>query len=292
MMFWGDIILHKPELLSELPRDIIALNWGYDATHPFERETKAFQNAAVPFYVCPGTSSWCSIGGRYDNMIANLKSAAQNGLKHGAIGYLNTDWGDYGHLQYWPISLPAIAAGAAFSWCYQTNGSADLSPAIDAHVFHDVESVMTSVLRDLGNVYLPLRSQVGNGTALFWALLSHQDDKKRWAEVSVEEFADCEKRIEQIVSRLTHSRMNRPAGDGALVIDELRNAAAMLTHACRRGQFLHNSAGAPKPEALVQELKTIISRHRDLWLLRNRPGGLDDSCSRLNACLTDYTPRQ
>ena len=28
MQFWGDIILHRPELIPELPKDVIALEWG------------------------------------------------------------------------------------------------------------------------------------------------------------------------------------------------------------------------------------------------------------------------
>ena len=42
MMFWGDIILHHPKLVRELPRNVIALNWGYEAGHPFEREATSF----------------------------------------------------------------------------------------------------------------------------------------------------------------------------------------------------------------------------------------------------------
>ncbi|HEY7091128.1 MAG TPA: family 20 glycosylhydrolase, partial [Tepidisphaeraceae bacterium] len=95
MMFWGDIILHKPELIGELPPDMIALNWGYEAEHPFEKETSAFREAGVPFYVCPGTSSWCSFSGRTSNALANLRRAAASGLASGAAGYLITDWGDH-----------------------------------------------------------------------------------------------------------------------------------------------------------------------------------------------------
>ena len=29
--FWGDIILHQPDLIGELPRGITALEWGYEA---------------------------------------------------------------------------------------------------------------------------------------------------------------------------------------------------------------------------------------------------------------------
>src|SRR5450432_1002677 len=142
MMFWGDIILHQPELLGELPRDITALNWGYEADHPFEKETRAFRDAGLPFYVCPGTSSWCSIAGRTDNAIANLKNAAVHGLRNGAVGYLNTDWGDYGHLQYLPISFLGFAAGAAYSWCYESNHDLPIADVLDAHIFHDAAKIM------------------------------------------------------------------------------------------------------------------------------------------------------
>jgi hypothetical protein len=47
--------------------------------------------------------------------IENLRSAAEHGLKNGATGYLNTDWGDFGHLQYLPISFLGFALGAAYS---------------------------------------------------------------------------------------------------------------------------------------------------------------------------------
>jgi hypothetical protein len=121
MMFWGDVILHQPDLIAELPKDIIALEWGYEANHPFDKEGEAFAKAGIPYYVCPGTSSWNSIAGRAQNALDNLRSAAESGLRHGAIGYLITDWGDNGHLQYQPISYLGFAAGAALSWCLDSN---------------------------------------------------------------------------------------------------------------------------------------------------------------------------
>jgi hexosaminidase len=40
MMFWGDIILSHPELLGQMPRDVVALYWGYEAGHPFDDHLK------------------------------------------------------------------------------------------------------------------------------------------------------------------------------------------------------------------------------------------------------------
>ncbi len=104
MMFWGDIILKYPKLIPELANllvaadvsrltliradlqsaatnDLIALNWGYEANHPFEKEAARFAKAKIPFYVCPGTSTWQTLIGRHDNALANLRAAAKAGTK-------------------------------------------------------------------------------------------------------------------------------------------------------------------------------------------------------------------
>jgi hypothetical protein len=142
MMFWGDIILKYPKLMKELhsfgvpplgglrgkPRkppkggtpNLIALNWGYEANHPFEREAALFAKSKIPFYVCPGTSTWQTLIGRHDNALANLRAAAQAGRRHGAIGYLITDWGDGGHPQPLAVSYLPYLAGASLSWCAKT----------------------------------------------------------------------------------------------------------------------------------------------------------------------------
>src|SRR5688572_10251828 len=189
MQFWGDIILHKPELIPELPKDVIALNWGYDADHPFAKETRAFAYAGVPFYVCPGTSSWLSITGRTDNALANLKSAAACGLANKAVGYLNTDWGDLGHLQYLPVSFLGFAAGAAYAWCYEANTDLDIARALDVHVFRDSANVMGQLMHDLGNVYQAVKTPMGMSTRLFWSLVGGEDRRKLWEVITADEFA-------------------------------------------------------------------------------------------------------
>ena len=91
----------------------------------------------MPFYVCPGTSTWCSLAGRTDNALGNLLNAAENGIKHGAIGYLNTDWGDRGHWQAPPVSYLGFAAGAAFSWALEANRAMDVPAVVSRFAFDD-----------------------------------------------------------------------------------------------------------------------------------------------------------
>ena len=92
------------------------MDWGYEAGHPFSSECALLRKADLTFYVCPGTSSWNSIGGRWKNARANLLEAAEAGLEYGAGGYLVTDWGDNGHWQQLPVSVPGFMLGAAAAW--------------------------------------------------------------------------------------------------------------------------------------------------------------------------------
>ncbi|MEE8170722.1 MAG: glycoside hydrolase family 20 zincin-like fold domain-containing protein, partial [Phycisphaerae bacterium] len=88
MMFWADVVQAHPEVIAKLPADAIALEWGYEADHPFDQRCARLARARRPFYVCPGTSSWCSFSGRTDNALDNLRAAAQAGIRHGAAGFL------------------------------------------------------------------------------------------------------------------------------------------------------------------------------------------------------------
>jgi hypothetical protein len=281
MMFWGDIIVDEPNLIAELPRPIIALEWGYEADHPFDEDGRLFAESGVPFYVCPGTSSWLSIAGRTDNMLANQHAAAANGRKHGAAGFLNTDWGDHGHLQYLPVSYAGFAAGAAASWCEEANRDLDLPGALDAHAFNDPASVMGKLACDLGNVYQSVGKLMKNSSALFRILVPSSTHKDPLEGITLDNLRSAESAIDKAMSRLPESRADK------LIQDEFSNAAAMLRHACRRGMWKLDPASQSSQD-LSEDLTHILSEHRRLWLSRNRPGGFSDSAARLEANLAEY----
>ncbi len=295
MQFWGDIILHHPELIPELPGDIIALEWGYGATHPFAENGEKFAQAGVPYYVCPGTSSWNAIAGRTENAIGNLWNAAENGLAHGAIGYLNTDWGDNGHWQHLPVSFLGYAYGAAVSWAAQANREIDLPRALDLHAFRDAAGVMGRLAYDLGNAYKVPNATPSNGSALALILLSPtRPFFEKWLSgLTVEGLERASAYIGEVISRLPDARMDRP--DAQLIADEFRNAAALLQHACRLGIARLQAEGgeiaripADTRASLAEELEAIIAEYRRLWLARNREGGLADSAGRMEKLLALY----
>jgi hexosaminidase len=292
MQFWGDIINQYPDLVPELPKDTVALEWGYEAEHDFAGKARLFGKSGIPFYVCPGTSSWTSLAGRTDNAMGNIQSAAQNGLEHGAVGLLNTDWGDMGHWQPLPVSYLGFAYGAALSWAYEKNLGIDLPAVLDAFAFEDRAGVMGNIAYGLGNAYKAPGVLVHNGSVLFWAY--HRplaEMKERWAgavkqaemdprddKALTERLQGTLDYIDGVMADLEDAHMKRP--DGELIMREFDHAAAMLRHGARRLLF---QLGEGDREELLEDLKAIERRHRALWLKRNRPGGLEDSAGRMTA---------
>ena len=73
--------------------------------------------------------------------MANIANAVQAAVDTGATGCLVTDWGDRGHLQPLPVSLPGFLTAACFSWnaCYAATRvprEHQLTELLDAHALH------------------------------------------------------------------------------------------------------------------------------------------------------------
>ncbi|MFA6567893.1 MAG: family 20 glycosylhydrolase [Victivallales bacterium] len=277
MMFWADIILHEPKYVDELPRDIIALNWGYDHDHPFEKETKVFAKYGVPFYVCPGTSSWNTLTGRTDNCIKNLISAAANGKRNGAAGYLNTDWGDGGHHQYLPISYTGLLAGAAYSWSLKGSIDINIPEAVSRFVFKDSSSILGKVLFGLGKVHektgaLPANSTIFNHL-LFWDM----SDKKIIEKLNVKDMESCLRSFHELKEML--SPAHSTSSGGQLVKEELLNAIRMAEFGVNKA--ISGLGGKVEKTQMRKALLKMIGMHEELWLARNRIGGLNESSGRL-----------
>ncbi len=280
MQFWGDIIIQHPELISELPRDVIALEWGYEADHDFGTRCPQYKASGIPFYVCPGTSAWNSIAGRTTNALGNLRNAAAAGVEHGAIGFLNTDWGDNGHWQAEPAHDLGFAAGAAYSWAWEANRDIDIVDALNLHAYADEANVLGRVAHDLGDIYRVPGDTPHNNSILFNALQRSLD---RAPELDDAELDRTLAAIDAAVAPLAQARSQRP--DAALLEREFDLMARLLRHATKRVKFAHGNGDRA---ALSADLDTLIADYKDQWLARNRPGGLADSVARLERLRGDY----
>jgi len=116
MNMWGDIVLLHPEIIPDIPRDIVLLNWDYSAAGRRIPQSHKFTETGLPLVCCPGTNGWHSHGTRLPTALANCATFAGTALDVGAEGFLNTDWGDCGHRNTLGVSLCSFAHGAAHSW--------------------------------------------------------------------------------------------------------------------------------------------------------------------------------
>ncbi|MDD4622453.1 MAG: glycoside hydrolase family 20 zincin-like fold domain-containing protein [Kiritimatiellae bacterium] len=279
MAFWGDIIIRHPELVPELPRDAVALEWGYEEDHPFDAHGALFAASGIPFHVCPGTSSWNSLAGRTSNMLANMAAAAANGLKHGACGYLMTDWGDGGHWQPLAVSLPGFAYGAAVAWGHARNANLPLPAMLDRHLTEGFgETLLT-----LGDVYLFCGALHANSTELF-KILSSPRSRPLGGNVTFATLRSVLERVDAAAASLPPSR--------SIIARETGQVIRLLRAACRRGIAL-KEGGIDEPSAcraLARETEELMAAHAAVWRLRNREGGLQDSLARMDAILKEYKP--
>lgn len=295
MMFWGDIIVQHPELIPELPRDATVLAWGYEQDHPYEADTKAFRKAGLPYYVCPGTGSWNSLIGRTDNAVANITSAAANGRKRGAVGLLNTDWGDNGHMQPLPVSYLGLLHGASVSWSAASEDS-DLPAALSRHAFDDPSGVAGSVAYDLGNVYRVCGARSRNGTLPAQMYFLPLESDWPMQRLRAGGFEDTREEITALMRRLGAHAMRRP--DAQQIVEELRCAAEMADIGAQIGAAKYARVTGGRPASVrasfkraAKALDAVTPEYERLWRGRNREGGLSDSAARLtslSAALRSY----
>ncbi|CAH1215706.1 hypothetical protein PAECIP111892_04162 [Paenibacillus auburnensis] len=293
MQFWGDIIIQHPELIPHLPKDIIAMEWGYSAGHPFEADTLKFREAGIPFYVCPGTSSWNSLTGRTDNMLANLRNAAVHGKTNGAVGYLITDWGDFGHWQHLPVSYAGFIYGAALSWNVENNLEADVAGYLNRSVFKDHSETIGQLLLDLGNYYkLESGTLRPNDSELSMLLRSRLDNMGIVKKLTPVHFDQLEAYVSTIEEQL--EELDLACDDAELVRQELANGIHFVKHALYLGRLKLQLSASPdqvdlaRVKGLIKDLDLLLHSYRQLWTRRNRAGGLEQSISKLLRLRSEY----
>lgn len=260
MMFWSDIIRNYPELVDELPSDIIALDWNYEASAPFDLTTAALKRAPCRYYVCPGTSSWCSYFGRHSNMRINVLTAYNWGKRNGAEGLLLTDWGDNGYPQPWLVSLPALV----YTSLLMKDGKPPSDEAVAAKVDEICGCKVGASLIRAGNAYLRAFSPTGMNGTLLYRLSSKPKTFKMPAHLTIRDF-------ESAVSWLREAQaMRNLAGAPDWVKDDVALLDLLTDFVARR------VAGEKGPLADVYR-----ERYTELWLRQNRPGGVEESLRRV-----------
>ncbi len=300
LLVWGDMPAAHGELLEEIPEEVTICEWGYEADHPFAARTAALAEASLPHWVCPGTSSWLSILGRSSNALANVRGAAEAAATSGAGGMLATDWGDFGHLQYPPVSDPGLAAAACWSWCLEANGDVDtrLAELLDRHCYGDAAGRLGAAVMALGDVHRLLPRQLPNISALVVHLYFPQlpVGQAVHGPLSIAHLDSVEQAVNDALGALDGAQPS--SAHGRLSVPELAVSGRLIQLCCAdararlQGDGTLSSVGPARRREMSERLDELIAAHRERWLVRNRPGGLDESCAwleHLGRCYVEGT---
>ena len=281
---WADIVLEHPEVLGDVPNEMVMLNWDYHPKGARIKRSREIQEAGLAFMVCPGTNAWQSHGSRMPMAMANVAIFAAEGRRCGAEGLLNTDWGDGGHRNTLGVSLHGFAHGAAHSWNGASVDDESFTERFCFHAFDQRDTRLAGALRLLGSAYRTVGSVDGNDTPLYHAFAKpFVPPEGLGSQLYRTSPEGCRKVIAQLgdpgIWPGPARWMDRFE---ALALREMALAAWMDVLACRKanlGRDILTGRRVPPAELrrFAAEMDAMAERFKDLWLARNKPSRLRDN---------------
>jgi hypothetical protein len=296
IMMWGDVIKNTTELLHLIPKDIIALEWGYDENDFSDEVLQRYVQNGFKYYVCPGTSMWNSIAGIHYNMIKNIKRAAILGKKNQAYGLLNTDWGDGGSWQQLSLSYIPYLYGCCYSWNADAEQDDLILDYLNKFVFLDESNKFAKFLLDLGMYSKIEKIKDSNSTNLFKMLYIQQTDHinfghnlsdpffiiKDTRRLTTEEYKDY---IKFFTNKLKEfNDINLKCDDKEIIENEVLFALKILLVGARLGVYVTDlySHNLDEFKSMINMLNEAKNHYNYTWDKRNKKSDYDLSMLRMN----------
>jgi len=274
VMIWADIVQNHPEYLGKLNAHVTCLNWYYYYGAK-EQSVKILSDNGLKQYVCPSVSGFSRMVNAYDMSFTNLREMARLGNQYHAEGFLNTDWGDSGHINMPALAIPGMIYGAAQGWNVEDDRDFDtIDQVISMVEYGDREKKLVGLLRELSRQDII----IFNDLAFFRDYKVYNQPYHDFGSCLYE---NAKKDImqateEQLVTAITHC---------AKTINSLKqNVAGYYTsHQEELSEFYLAARGV----ALMQELALVIKKYEygQNVCLPEPPFGL---ASKLEYWLMDY----
>lgn len=274
-MIWGDILLGFPQLASELPEETICLNWGY-APNQSEDSTRIYAEAGVHQYVCPGVSGWNQFVNLQRASYENISRMSSYGLTYGCEGMLNTDWGDFGHVNHPLFSIPGMIYGAAAAWNRQALPKyEEINRRISVLEYRDASGKFACITGELSEqecfgwrdaVFLKERWSKAGETTVRTELgklkdrLEAQPEKDKRIRSCVRELKECTGAMDAGSRQRIYPYL--VAADGIRIFNRI---GKILLDAFHNGQKAYETA---------EELETWYYHYRRLWRTTSRESEL------------------
>lgn len=304
MMMWGDILLMHPEKIGEVPSDTVFLSWGYDDRASWDDAIAPFARSGHAFFVCPGTSNWSRILPDFSVAIANNRNYVRDGVKHGALGALNTVWNDDGETLFAP-NWPGIAWGAECAWNGAGTDYADFSRRLGGVLFGEAGDHFGRAIDLLARTHR-LPGYEGMLDSRFWTPELERPISR------ADRIAQARGLLAIVDPALAHLRAaRRDARVNADLIDHfifgaerMRLMATRALDAVRAADLYARARTArsePMAEKLVATARGVLAECRAahlalrdeyvrLWNTEKKPYALDRVTARYEAYAAQFTP--
>ncbi len=281
VMFWGDIINEAPELLKELPENVIPINWGYAPFNPSEQACQEYEKLNLKFYNAPGTQSWNTILGNTETMLVNAENAVNRVVQYGGIGVLDTDWGDLNHPQYLSISYLPFAYFSAISW----NNTAEkqrefIYDYLNKYVFKDESNRFAQLMADAGRYQSKFDFSKTKRGFVIGILYYHLNEMSMAENGEISEVDKLEKYLDEIENRANEITLK--GDEGKLIMEEFYNSIRIMRFTCELARYKLDVENREEHlKNITQMEEVIIPEHKRLWRTRNKESGLKDSVRRI-----------
>ncbi|MDO5326939.1 MAG: family 20 glycosylhydrolase [Clostridia bacterium] len=285
VMFWADMIYNYPQSYHMVPKDAVALEWGYELIQS-QRMTAhciAYRDAGVRYYVCPSVNTHGALSGRMDVTTFNIRTCAELAVEYGAEGLLLTDWGDGGHAQPWVWSMNPIALAGQYGWntgapqdgeSFKADFIRNAEIFVNEYFFGGVK--LSRLLYRMANYYLlePERVHVCTMCAKELTLPINQtryahlfDIKDSGDDFYFDNVTAYVRKVMADIEKLDFDETYKR---------EIRLTAQLIelgSEICK--VKLHPQASAAQAQALADQIDRILPEFTQLWLARNYERGVE-----------------
>ena len=177
-----------------------------------------------------------------------------------------------------------MAWAAGCGWNPAGSNARDLPAVVDRWLAGSASPTFGSALQALGDAHRAVVPQLVNQsilTAHLYRPSVHLGFSPRTRGLTDDDLAVAASEIDQAAALAQRATLDRPDSDA--VTAELVAAATLLAllvddaRARLAGDGSLDAVSGPTRRALGERLVAVTEEHRELWLRRARPGGLDES---------------
>lgn len=269
-MMWGDECMARPEAAKKrVPGDTVILNWCY---HKQVNEwiPKFFYDLGFNQIVCPGTSCWDNFIENIDISMGNISEFAAHAKKFGALGILNTNWGDFGHVCAFCCNLYGALFGAQKSWNTDAPTDTEFELAASRLMYGVRECNIADILRKLAKAASTCswsRFVIWHSTVTLERgadKLTVCDGKEYNPDDNISSIELCRQAVCELKGLNTDDRR----------ITDLILAARGLALMNREYLYVNKAPGFCDGDALQKDFDSWLDEYSASWLIGCKPSGL------------------